>query len=97
MRFIVAELTQIVIENFVLPVKPWILIFILRLLLVNSKFAINCASLGEVPRQENLMIILRCLSSTDETEERLFLLHINGEDAPTCLEVILKLLVKMQW
>lgn len=44
------------------------------------------------------MLILRLLlSTTDETEQRLLLLQVNREDRAACLEMVLELLVQVQW
>lgn len=42
------------------------------------------------------MIVLRLLTSADEAEQRLFLLHVDMKYTPSSLEVVVKLLVKMQ-
>lgn len=44
-----------------------------------------------------MIILASLLATTNEAEKRLLLLHGHRKDAASCLEMILELLVKMQW
>ena len=97
-RLLVAELSQVVIEDIVLSVQSRIPILLFLLFQVES-VAIQGSSvlLLEVSRQEHLVVVLgSLLSTTNEAEKRLLLLHRDGKDAATSLKMVLELLVKMK-
>lgn len=78
-----------------LSVKTAVPIFLMCLIISRVELSIK-TKLLEIASEQDLMIIFRLLTSSDEAEQRLLLLHVHGEDASTCLEVVLKLLVKVQ-
>lgn len=97
-RLLVAELSQVVIEDVVLSVQARIAVLHFLLLQFETiTIKAGAILLLEVPCQEHLIIILGSLLATaNETKERLLLLHRNGKNAAASLEMILELLMKMK-
>lgn len=97
-RLLVAELSQVVIEDVVLSVQARIPVLHFFLLLFKTiTIETGAILLLEVSSQEHFIIILGSLLATaNETKERLLLLHRNGKYAAASLEVILELLMKMK-